>query len=303
MTSHLIEKSKTHFFSSSPLLGAKQRSVDGSKFEVRLDTPIMVPPSAIDATIECVAANVWRTSPNISAVLGNNILYYNHFDGVLTSLLQPLVIPDGLYSIDGLDTTISRLLQATPNPSNPAIYFTGKEINFFGDKPTQRVFVELAPEFGLVGGPPSILTPNNLAQTLGFDVSPATGFGGTHGAQNIATLNKLNSYVIHTNLVHGGIAVNNIHDNILTEIQLTAAPGDLLAYRPYIPYVIDGTHLKSGPIDLIEFRLTNELGEAVDTAGEDWSFSVVVKYKVDSRHIMMNGYVPTIHGMSGGTLA
>lgn len=293
---YLIEKKKTSFFSSSTSLGASQRSADGSSFEVRLDSPIQVPPSAIDATIECVSANIWRTSPNISAAYKNNKLYFWHYEPIsLSNTLVTLTIPDGLYSIAGLDAMVRRLLKVTDIPlSVPTTKFTGNEIDFEGDQPTQRVYITMKPNITFSSGI-GPFTPDNIALTLGFTADPPFGnAGGEYGAQQVATLNKTNAYVIHTNLVHGGITVNNLHDNILTEIQLTSSPGDLLTYRPYIPYVIDGSHLKNGPVDLITFRLTNELGEPIDTNGEDWSFSIVIKYLIDANHVMSHGQVPSI---------
>ena len=55
----LITVENTYFFSSDPSVGAKNLSDDGSKFEVRLDKPLSVPPSSIDVSVECRSANIW----------------------------------------------------------------------------------------------------------------------------------------------------------------------------------------------------------------------------------------------------
>ena len=72
----LITVENTYFFSSDPSVGAKNLSDDGSKFEVRLDKPLAVPPSSIDVSVECRSANIWFTCPNISDELKNDRFYF-----------------------------------------------------------------------------------------------------------------------------------------------------------------------------------------------------------------------------------
>ena len=83
----LIDIENTYFFSSSAALGAKNIRDDGSSFQIRLDKPIFVPPTAIDCTIECRSANIWFICPNISDKYVNNHVYYSTTeteDGTLT---------------------------------------------------------------------------------------------------------------------------------------------------------------------------------------------------------------------------
>ena len=83
----LIDIENTYFFSSSAALGAKNIRDDGSSFQIRLDKPIFVPPTAVDCTIECRSANIWFICPNISEKYNNNHVYYSTTeteDGTLT---------------------------------------------------------------------------------------------------------------------------------------------------------------------------------------------------------------------------
>ena len=97
---------------------------------------------------------------------------------------------------------------------------------------------------------------------------------------------------MHGDLVKNGIQVNNTQANILTEIQLDVSAGKLLTYRPYLPYKLDGAHLKHGTVDLLTFWLTNELNQYIDMNEEDYSFSVTITYKIDVNHIMTQGRIP-----------
>lgn len=277
----LIEKSKTYFFSSSESLGAFERSALGSTFQVELDRPLRVPPSAINVSIECVAANIWRTTPNISHEYDNDVLQFN--DTLFN--FKTIIIPKGVYGIGGLNEEIERQMLDMGYPADTIV--------FGGNNSTQRATVTVAAGFQLVTDPGF----SNIAPTLGFtDGLPK--IAGYSVANEVAKLNRINEYLIHcNNLVQGGISINNKHDGILTEVQIDVLPGNLITYRPYIPYVIDGNHLKLGGIDHLEFRLTDEQDRLVDTNGETWSCSVMIKYMIDSEHLFHQGSVPSTNGM------
>ena len=85
----------------------------------------------------------------------------------------------------------------------------------------------------------------------------------------------------------------NLFNVFMTEIQLSVSPGKLLTYRPYLPYKIDGNHLKYGSKKLITFFLTDEQNRPIDTFGENYSFAVVIKYKVETHTTNLQGYTPT----------
>lgn len=295
----LVEKEATYFFTSSERLGAQNKDNDGSRFQLKLSRPIEVPNTAIDISMEITSANIWFTTPNINEKYENNKIYINYDDGVNQQLFV-FTIPDGLYSVASLNETIEHLVTAENVPGTTE-KFLCTSIIFGADTATQRVKIKLDLNLSIITDPAQL---NNIASTLGWydpldplldigPIGPAAYTGQIFTAPEIAKLNKINSYLIHGDIVKNGIQVNNVQANILTEIQLNVPAGKLLTYRPYRPYKLDGTHLKYGVRDLLTFWITNELNEYIDMYGEDWSFAITVTYKVDINHIMTQGRIPS----------
>ena len=137
MTTGLVQTEQTLFFSSSEALGAQNIDLDGSRFQVRLDAPISVPPGAVDVTIECVAANIWFVSPNISEEIGNNKLYMSY--NLLN--IPVFTLPDGLYGADSLNLTIKRWLKSQGIPGGSG-RFGEDAIKITADIATQKLVFE-----------------------------------------------------------------------------------------------------------------------------------------------------------------
>lgn len=280
--SSLVETELTYFFSSSESLGATNKDLNGSRFQVRLNKPIAVPPAAVDVSIECVAANIWYNSPNVAAEFGNNTFHFEY-----ASVPFSFVLPDGLYGSDTLNQIIQRNLAQTDNPLGGK--FSPTSIVISENVATQRVVISLADGMTIRTDP---AFSNNIAATLGFthDIHTnliSTFTGHSFEGDEVAQLNRINSYLLHTDLVHDGISINNSYDSILSEMQLTVPPGSLLTYRPYLPYKVSGKHLKFGTKDNLTFYLTDEQNRPIDTFGENYSFTLVIRYKVKEHATMM----------------
>lgn len=295
---NLVNKELTYFISSSLKLGAQNKDKNGSRFQIKLDRPIEIPNNAVDVSMEVTSANIWFTTPNISTLYQNNQIYIDYNDGVNQQLFV-FTIPDGLYSVASLNQTIEHLLTAETIPGS-ADKFPCNSIVLGADTATQKVKARLELNLSIITDPAQA---NNIASTLGWydpndpnldigAIGPPTYAGQIFTAPEIARLNKINSYLLHGDIVKNGIQVNNTQANILTEIQLNVSPGKLLTYRPYLPYKLDGAHLKYGSRDLLTFWLTNELNEYIDMNNEDYSFAITIVYKIDVDHIMTQGRIP-----------
>lgn len=293
----LIRKDLTYFFSSSVALGAQNKDKNGSRFQVKLDRPIGIPTNAVDVSIEVTSANIWFTSPNIDSEYKNNRLHVGFTfpnGGGFQEFV--LIIPKGLYSVGSLNQTIEHLLCATMIPGGGG-YFAPGTIVLSADTATQKVKVQVGPGVSILTD--SSIYIDNVARTLGFDgptpIGPSQYPGEVFTAGAVARLNRINAYLLHGDIVKNGIQVNNTQASILTEIQLDVSAGKLLTYRPYLPYKLDGSHLKYGQRDLLTFWLTNELNEYMDMNDEDYSFALTISYTVDTTHIMTQGRIPNVH--------
>lgn len=288
----LVQKDLTYFFSSSEALGAQNKDNNGSRFQVKLDRSLSIPNNAVDVSMEVTSANIWFTSPNIDEDYNNNKLHLRYVDpNTLVSTDIVLTIPKGLYNPVSLNTTVEQLLCNTLIPET-ATRFPCKTMIITADNATQKVMIHLTLNITILTDP---ALENNIAYTLGFDgpdVGPAVYSGQVFTAPSIARFNKINSYLLHSDIVKNGIQVNNTQANILTEIQLDVTPGKLITYRPFMPYKLDGAHLKYGSRDLLTFWLTNELNQYIDMNDENYSFAITITYKIDVEHIMTRGRIP-----------
>lgn len=293
----LIEKEISMFFSNDEAKDANQKQGEPSRFTVFLDkSPITVPESAVDVSIECLSANVWFTSPNISSAYKNDKLWLK-YEHAGKSVEFSLDIPKGLYSITTLNATIQRMLYHLVVPggvdSNGIVVTTEGGVNYFtsncvclkANVATQKTIIQLGKGLSLLT---DTAKANNIAPTLGFTHDPVKVIAGTRNtgyayeADSTAKMNKVNQYLLHGSIVQKGIAYNNRYNSILAEIQVDRPPGSLITYRPIIPYRVDGKHLTRSRADKVEFWLTNEDNEAIDLNGDFYSFSIVIRYKVPS---------------------
>ena len=322
--SNLIKKEMSYFFSSAEALGAINKDRNGSRFQIAMQNIANVPPSAVDVTLEVTSANIWHTSPNISAEdWQNDKMYLVHNPYLLPNTIQilpdpndyliVLTMPKGLYGISELNDTISELIQNVTLP-NTSERLTSDSVILTADAATQRVKLQLGPHLRLIiESLPAF--PNNIASTLGYTanavgalglqgdqhlstalrVGPPEYVGQKFTADRVASLNKINSFLLHGDILRGGITVNGRRANIMTEVQITAKPGKLINFRPFNPYKLDGSHLKHGVNDLLTFWLTNELNQPIDTFGEDYTFSVTISYMVDPSQVMTGIRPPSVH--------
>lgn len=287
----LIEKENTYFFTSadSQLNKSGYKDLNGSRFSVKLNNEISVPRSAVDVTIECVSANIWFTQPNISAELQNDKLWF-YYEGVLISI----TLDKGLYSVSEINESVRRKISQLDMPGEPGQKFPEDSIAFRGNNSTQKVELRLIKGLWFLPGPEY---ENNMAGFLGFTEenntaefeSSATFDGQLYISAGYPMINQINSFLLHGDIVKGGLQINNYTANIIAEIQLSAQAGTQINYLPYHPFKIDANHLKQGSVDKVTFWLTDEQNRQLDMSGENFSFTLVIKYKILLDQIMSVG--------------
>lgn len=277
--SRLLQKEYAYFFSSDVENGAQNVSADGSSFSIQLDRPIDLP-KCLDATLEVTTASIWNVSPNISALIGNNKLYV-HTDYVVPTPPQAtaaptdfvITIPDGSYGVTDLDQLISREVVKVGYPSNL--------IQISADDATQKVIIT----FNYASTWLDFTYADSVRDVLGFNARlvPLTPQAADYSepADETAAFNRVSSYLLKTDLISNGIAVNNISESIIAEVLITARPGSLINYTPYLPPKADAMELSRHSKNQFSFRLTDQLGRPVELLGESYSFTIVIRYTIE----------------------
>ena len=261
----LIPKSTSFFFSSDPTDKAQNVSQDGSEFTVVLDTPISLPQNAMSATLSVSLASIWNTSYNISASFGNNKITI-----VEAGTLFTLTMPDGLYSLGGLNSYFATQFVNRGLPSNLIL--------ISGDEATQKSIITFLRD----GDQIDFTQPNSVRNILGFDarvvVSVSAGFN--EFSDDPANFNRVNSYLIRSNWVSQGIPVNSIGQGIIAQIPITVPPGSQINYSPFNPIPVDCSELIGNGKNSFTFSLVDQNLRPTPTASETWNFVLVINYFV-----------------------
>ena len=274
----LIEKQFSAFFNSSVSSGSVKIGNLGNRFQVQLETPFAIPSDSIYASLEVVSTKVWNVSPNISALIGNNKLYFTYAGYNFT-----IQFPDGLYGIDELNKHLS-------------IYFNDSvilpnDLFLFSENPsTQKVSIQI----NYLGVMINFQFPNSCIDVLGFytthdeinDIFTSTIVldsvvaGASFVAPNQARFNRIVNYYITSNLLSDGIPINSKSMGIIAEIPINVGVGSLVNYLPTNPLKVDCSDLIGQSKQLVSFALLDQEGRDVETSGEDFSLTIVIRYYV-----------------------
>ena len=262
----LIKKELSYFFNSAEASGAVKIGNLGNRFRISLNSPIHVPASAKYATLHVPTAAVWNNSPNISAIIGNNKIYFSYAS-------TPYVIPidDGLYGVADIECLCSIFFT---NQGLPSDLF---EIS--SNDSTQKItiafnYADIVFDF----------TPlDTCRDVLGFDSQTFGPFAvpSVQPAPNTAAFNRVVSFFIRSTLLSAGIPQNLTSNGIIADVPITAPVGSLVNFEPYRPIKSDATELIGNPKQTFEFVLLDQLERNVSTLGENFSLSVVVQYYVE----------------------
>jgi hypothetical protein len=265
MSSILIPKTMSFFFTSSQNQNnqAKSVSADGSTFSVQLDTPISIPRGAVATTMEMTQASIWNNSFNISSEINNNKFVFYQGDVWIT-----ITIPNGQYSLSALNDLLAQQFLAEGLAED--------FIQIGSNEATQQSIVIFTTSNAQV----DFTATGNCRDVLGFDarIIQSTAAGDLALSDNVARFNRVNSFLIRTNLIGNGIPINSKTNGIIASIPITAASGSLIVYSPAHPIQADASSLVGGSSNYFTFNLLDQEERPVNTNGESYSFVLVIRY-------------------------
>jgi hypothetical protein len=261
----LIKKSVSLVFNSDSAAGAENISDDNSAFEVTLDDPLAIPQNAIECSAAIISGSFWNTAYNISDSFGNNKLRF-------TTTAEPagtytLTIADGLYSVAGLNTAISTLLTNLTLPANL--------ITISGDDATQRSIVHILTD----GDSIDFTYAGSIREVLGFNSAVITAPSANYSffSDNVAEFNRINNFVIASNLVPAGIPVNNRTRGIIGQIGIDAKPGRQVNYAPTNLTSFDASALVGNRRTQLRFQLLDQNLRPVNTP-DNYNFTLKISW-------------------------
>ena len=255
--------------SSDPTNGASNISPDGSYFEVQLQDGLSVPKDALNVNISVEEATVWWSVPNV--ITGENDKLYITGPDTLDVLQNfVLTIPQGLYDLTGINEAMARELEAAGAKIDPEPLIT-----FSPDEATQRVQMRF--NYGTVSI--DFTQTDTPRVILGFDAqvySPVPT--NPILAPNVAAFNRINFFLIHSDMTNKGIRFNNNYNQTIGQVLIDVAPGSQIVSRPFNPAKINAPELAGTTRTNLRFWLTDDEDRRVNTNNEYWSARIVINY-------------------------
>ena len=256
--------------SSNPANGATQITKNGSRFTVVFSRPLLVPKEAISCWITCENATVIFNTPNI--ILDTNDTIRVMFDDGIIMATYDITIPAGLYDLDHLNATLSQQLSNAGALSDAVVLLPDTATSKVVIK--YRQFYQIDWTFG-----------NNFRELLGFDsrIAPVGGFAATDNfyepGDNIARLNTILYYLIHSDLVSGhGLRVNGNFEDTLLQVPIDVSAGSQISYEPQNLQSLPAPNLIGQSLRELHVWLTDDQNNFVDTLGEFWSIRLNIHY-------------------------
>lgn len=265
--SALLTQSIPLIVNSSVGAGAENVSADGSTFQITLYDPISIPKGAVNCKAGVVSAAIWNTSYNIAAAYGNNRFEFT--TSVAPANTYTWTIPDGLYSVAGLNGYLSSQFVNTGLPANL--------ITLSGDMATQKSIIT----FLTSGDSINFTIANSIREVLGFDAAIITAPSANYSfySDNTAQFNRINSFIISSNLVSRGIPVNSNSQGIIGTVPISMPPGSQIAYSPQNVVWFSAKELIGQNKLNMRFSLLDQDLRPVQVV-DPYSFTLVIEYTI-----------------------
>ena len=258
-----VKKQFDALFSSE---NANYLSSDGSYFEVDLDADgLPIPEHCENIQLQVISATMWWNTPNINK---NN--QHFHFFSTSTNQLYDIVLPEGIYSIGQIATTIDREVFIACGIQG---LFT-----ITADDATSRITIEFKNATDYI----DFSKNDTFSDLLGFDKVITKG-GANHFiaiSQNPAQFSDISYFLVESNLTNSGISINGKAYNIISRILITAHAGSQIVYSPYKPSLIDASPCRYTRKKKLTFTLLTNKLENANTNGEYWSIQVRFSYLI-----------------------
>lgn len=267
MCAALLERTISYIFNSDPASGSQNLSADGSTFQVSLNDPIRIPAGAVNCTAGVIQASPWNSSPNIAASFSNNLFRFT--TTVAPAGTYTITIPDGLYSVPGLNAYLSGQFVNLGLPANL--------ISISGNDATQKSVVTIL----TTGDSIDFTIANSVRTVLGFNSIVITAPSANYSffSNNTASFNRVNNFIIASNIVSVGIPINSQSQGVIASIPISAVPGSQISFSPQNVVWFSASELIGQPKVNLQFSLLDQDLRPV-IAVDYYSFVLCLKYSV-----------------------
>lgn len=261
-----------------------------TRLETYLNPPLRISRNAENIKVRLLNASIWNTSPNVTQRSGENKLFFTYYGkSGPAATYQPenytITFPDGLYSLEEMQTTLSRLLLEQDLASDL--------IQLGGDMATARVTFATSSLTGPGGvGALGLLIIRNLAGSmrtiLGLGSDPnltvQVPFNQIVRAPFKAQFNRVNWFELHSTIAAPGLSVNGVTRNVLGKVYPDKAPNSMVVYNPSYPVVCDAALLRGTEISRIDSHWTSDDGFTFLPTYNPWEYTCEITWDEPASH-------------------
>jgi hypothetical protein len=255
-------------FNSDPQAGAQNISDLGSSFDVFLNPPLHIPHKAKNIYLIVDSATIWYNTPNINEGANNN------FRIIYDSTTYDIVLPTGLYTVDSLSNKIRFALSNQGLPEDLIV--------LFGDISEDKAVIE----FNYPDTQIDFTINNSIRDILGFDsrfvpLAPTVNVPLFETGDTVAKFNNIEFYYIKSSLLSRGLATNSDYSGILAKILIDVDVGSQIKHKPFKNFYISASELTGANLTRINFQLTDDKNQLINTREQPFSITFQIQYEVD----------------------
>jgi hypothetical protein len=264
-------KYEDFLMSSNGQLGAINKNALGSQFSINFDSPYTYDAKAKSITMEVLEVECFFNQPNVSVAINNyriEVTGQNNLNVLITAIIS---IPDGLYDPSTLNSALqTQLLNAG---------IKADQIVFTGNQATNKIDITLNSAGAEINF--NNVDYHGMADLLGFpyQIFTAVLAGEVFSSTLDPTFNKLQYFLITSNITSNGTTFNGKSSSIISRVLITGSANFQLINEPQHPYSHDLSHMKGRTIRSLTFELRDDLLQLVETRGESWSLRYRLVYE------------------------
>lgn len=271
MTKHII----SIIGDSNSSRGALNTTSEKDRFSVSLYEPIKVPANAKNCVVEVESSSIWNTIYNVfssSDATATNP-QNNNFVFTYATVGYLIPLPSGTYDLSQIQQAVNVGVR------NGASGLPDDTFEFIANDATGGVDIRV----NTAGIVINFAYGNTIALLLGFAEADTSASGTAPSyfqSAGVATLDLVKYLKINSNITSEGLRINSTYKQTLDIVYFTSPVGSLNIDEKLNKSRCQADYLIGGSLKNLQFYLTDQDDNAVNTRGKDWQVKCSIIYEI-----------------------
>lgn len=212
-----------------------------------------------------LSLHTYNSLPNITE--DNNKFKYSNDNGNSWTIIN---FPKGAYEFNEINSWIQKEMQTNGDYDE---YNSNYYIDMDYYKPTFQTILDISNDQYMV----DFNVENSIASRLGFTTEKLPT--GIHKSPNIINIEKVNSILVHCNIITGTY-VNTTKSQVIYNFTPRVSPGHKII-QTASPELIYLPVIESPDIQSIRIWLTDQYNKPIDLMGEEITIDILIREKIN----------------------